>query len=102
MRTGGQPAHDGAMTAHQPSATPGATGSLATLRRRRDGRLVAGVAAGLADYLGLDPTVVRLGLVALTLLGGAGVPVYAAAWVLVPEEGATESIAAGLLHGRAR
>lgn len=44
MRAGGQPAHDGAMTAHQPSA----------------------------------------------------------AWVLVPEEGATESIAAGLLHGRAR
>lgn len=36
---------------------------------RTDGK-VMGVAAGIADYSGVDPTIVRLGLVALTLLAG--------------------------------
>lgn len=71
------------------------------LRRRRDGRLIAGVAGGLADHLQLDPSLVRVGLVALTLLGGAGIPCYAAAWLLIPEEGAPESMAAALLHRKA-
>ena len=39
------------------------------LINRRDAK-VMGVAAGLADYTGFDPTIVRLGLVALTLLTG--------------------------------
>ena len=39
------------------------------LINRRDAK-VMGVAAGLADYSGVDPTMVRLGLVALTLLTG--------------------------------
>jgi len=38
----------------------------------------AGVAAGLADYLDVDPTLVRIGFVALTLLGGVAVPLYLA------------------------
>jgi phage shock protein C len=39
------------------------------LINRRDAK-VMGVAAGIADYTGTDPTIVRLGLVALTILTG--------------------------------
>jgi phage shock protein PspC (stress-responsive transcriptional regulator) len=63
--------------------------------------MVAGVAAGLADYLDVDPTFVRLGLVALTLLGGGGIPLYAAAWLLVREECSGAAVAEELI-GRYR
>jgi phage shock protein C len=73
------------------------------LQRLREGRMVAGVAAGAADYLDVDVVIVRIVFVALTLMGGLGLPLYLAAWLLVPEEGADETIADGLLdhlHGR--
>ena len=40
------------------------------LRRASDGRMVAGVAAGLAEYFDVDVTLVRIAFVALALLGG--------------------------------
>jgi phage shock protein PspC (stress-responsive transcriptional regulator) len=55
--------------------------------------MLAGVAAGLADYFDIDPTLVRVGFVALTLMGGLAVPLYLAGWLLIPEEGADESVA---------
>lgn len=68
------------------------------LRRPREGSMVAGVAAGLAEHFGLDVTLVRIGLVALTLMGGVGVPLYVAGWLLIPEEGSGRSVAADLLE----
>ncbi|MDA8290778.1 MAG: PspC domain-containing protein [Actinomycetota bacterium] len=68
------------------------------LRRVEHGHLVAGVATGLAQYLDLDVAIVRVAIVAFTLLGGAGIPLYAAAWLLVPAEGADESVAGELVH----
>jgi phage shock protein C len=59
--------------------------------------MVAGVAGGVAEHLGVDPTVVRVGLAALCLLGGAGVPLYLAAWLIIPEQGAQRSVADDLL-----
>jgi phage shock protein PspC (stress-responsive transcriptional regulator) len=59
--------------------------------------MVAGVAAGLGEYFDVDVTLVRIGLVALSFLGGAGVPLYAAAWLLIPEQGTEESIAGEVL-----
>jgi len=47
---------------------------------------IAGVCAGLADYFDMDPTIVRLLLVGLVLLGGSGVIGYIIAWIVVPEE----------------
>jgi phage shock protein PspC (stress-responsive transcriptional regulator) len=67
------------------------------LRRGYHGRWVAGVATGLADYVDVDVVVVRIGLVALTVMGGVGVPLYLAAWLLVPDEGDDESVAEQLL-----
>ena len=48
--------------------------------------MLGGVCGGLAESLGVDATLLRIGLVALTLLGaGLGVVLYIAAWILVPE-----------------
>jgi signal transduction histidine kinase/phage shock protein PspC (stress-responsive transcriptional regulator) len=51
--------------------------------RRREGRIVAGVAAGLGDALSVDANVVRFGFILLTLAGGIGALLYGAAWLLV-------------------
>src|SRR4051812_10225892 len=50
-------------------------------------RIIGGVCGGLGRYFGLDPTLVRIGMVALALLGGTGLIVYAAALILVPVDG---------------
>jgi len=63
------------------------------LHRSTDGRMLGGVAIGLADWLDLDASAVRIGFVVLALLGGLAVPLYLAAWLLVPDEGADRSIA---------
>jgi phage shock protein PspC (stress-responsive transcriptional regulator) len=63
------------------------------LVRRIDGRMVAGVCSGMADYLDIDVNVVRLGFVVATFIGFIGVLAYLAAWVILPEEGETASIA---------
>ncbi len=68
------------------------------LRRAVDGRMLAGVAEGLAQYFDVDVTLVRIVLVALTFLGGAAVPLYIAAWLLIPEEGSEVAIAGELLN----
>jgi phage shock protein C len=62
------------------------------LRRCLHQRMVAGVAAGVADYLDLDVATVRIAFTVLALVGGIGVPLYLAAWLLLPEEGAELSI----------
>jgi phage shock protein PspC (stress-responsive transcriptional regulator) len=59
--------------------------------------MLAGVAAGLADYLDIDTTIIRLAFVAATLLGGVGVPVYLACLLLIPEEGSDVSLATDLI-----
>ena len=63
------------------------------LYRPVHGRMLAGVAAGIAQYLGVDVNVVRIVLAVLTFVGGAGVPVYVAGWLLIPDEGASQSVA---------
>ena len=67
------------------------------LRRAYHGRMLAGVAAGIADYLGVDVTIIRVAFAVATLLGGAGVPAYLACVLLIPEEGSDVSLATDLL-----
>ncbi|WP_395659290.1 PspC domain-containing protein [Nocardioides sp.] len=56
------------------------------LVRRRDDRMIAGVCSGLADHLGVDPTVVRLlAVLAVVFSGGTALVAYLAAWILMPE-----------------
>src|SRR3954453_1443416 len=52
--------------------------------RPREGRMIAGVCAGIANRWNLDITLVRIATVALTLVSGVGLAVYLAAWLLTP------------------
>ncbi len=70
------------------------------LRRSADDRMLAGVAGGLARYLGADVTLVRVIIVALALLTGPGVALYLAAWLLIPEDGEDQSVAAAWIASR--
>src|SRR5215470_14340820 len=70
------------------------------LRRSREDRLVAGLAAGIAARTGVDVTLVRLVFVVAALLGGFGVAAYVAGWLLLPAEGADGSIASRALNDR--
>jgi signal transduction histidine kinase/phage shock protein PspC (stress-responsive transcriptional regulator) len=54
--------------------------------RSRSDRVIAGVAAGIGDWLRVDPVVVRLAFVALAAAGGFGIGLYVVAWTLLPEQ----------------
>ena len=62
------------------------------LLRLRDGRMAAGVCAGLAAYFGVDVNLVRVGFGVLTVFYGLGILAYLIAWVVLPEDGADRSI----------
>ena len=55
------------------------------LYRRRGDRMVAGVCGGMADYFRIDVTLIRVLFVVLAVMGGAGLVIYLAMWILVPE-----------------
>lgn len=61
--------------------------------------MVAGVCAGVGDYLGVDPNLIRVAFAALTIFSlGAGALIYLVAWLVVPEEGEQGSIADNYLN----
>ncbi|WP_109126818.1 PspC domain-containing protein [Dyella sp. C11] len=55
------------------------------LHRSLTDKKIAGVCGGIAQYLGWDPTLVRLLWVILTLLGGSGILIYIVLWIVMPE-----------------
>ena len=65
---------------------PCAPRSAFRLRRSRTDRMLAGVCGGLAESFDVDPALIRVGMVAFTVLGaGAPVVLYAVVWLLAPE-----------------
>ena len=70
------------------------------LYRARDGRMVAGVCAGLAAYFGVDPTLVRLIFAVLSIFGGTGILLYLGAWIVIPDEVDGTSIAENVINKR--
>jgi phage shock protein PspC (stress-responsive transcriptional regulator) len=68
------------------------------LERPAHDRMLGGVAAGAARYLGVDPTVIRIIFAVLVVVGGIGVPLYLAGWLLIPEEGHDQSLASELIQ----
>jgi phage shock protein PspC (stress-responsive transcriptional regulator) len=69
------------------------------LVRNRKGRMVAGVCAGVADYFGIDVTLVRVIVAVISVItGGAGVLAYLVAWAIIPEEGEKSSIAENIVN----
>ena len=81
--------------------TQNGVGVKRSLRRPDDTRMLGGVAGGIAQFFDVDVLYVRIGLVALAVLGGGGVVLYVAAWALIPEEGSDISLAQRILR-RAR
>ena len=70
------------------------------LRRSRSDRTLAGVCGGLAAYFEIHPAIFRVAFVVLTLLGGAGVLIYLAAILVMPDDGQEDSIATAVLRRR--
>jgi phage shock protein PspC (stress-responsive transcriptional regulator) len=68
--------------------------TITDMRRSTDDRIVAGVCAGAARYLNVDPIVVRVVIAVLTVAGFAGVILYVAAWLLLPTDEADRSLVA--------
>jgi phage shock protein C len=48
--------------------------------------MIGGVCGGLGEYFGIDPTIVRVLWVAVTLLGGAGIIAYLILWIIMPQD----------------
>ncbi|KQY56532.1 PspC domain-containing protein [Nocardioides sp. Root140] len=89
--------HAGQQAGPQPGPQPGSSHEgprvsgeqmrdLANLRRSSYDRHVAGVAGGLGRHLDVDPVILRVAFVVLTFFGGAGLIIYVACWLLVPED----------------
>lgn len=58
----------------------------APVRRVRQGKVIAGTAAGLARYFGVDPIVVRVAFVIIAVISGMGITAYLIAWLLLPDD----------------
>jgi len=76
------------------------------LTRPRHGRVVAGVAAGVARYFDVDVVIVRIAFVVLAVIGGSGFLLYLVGWLLIPSDpagggGAVDASAGGHRGGRA-
>lgn len=69
------------------------------LTRPRRGRMIAGVAAAIADRTGVDVGLMRLGFVVSLFFGGLGLVMYVAGWALIPEEGESRSPAEKMFGG---
>jgi phage shock protein C len=69
------------------------------LVRKIDNRIIAGVCAGVADYLDVDVNMVRLVVALITAITvGVGIVGYLVAWAVIPEEGQKTSIAEDLIN----
>ncbi len=75
-------------------------GATKRLERSRSDRKLAGVCGGLARYFDIHPAVYRVGFVVLALLGGAGILIYLAAALVMPDEGQEDSFATAALRNR--
>lgn len=56
------------------------------LYRSSTDRMLTGVCGGLGEYLGVDPTLVRLALALMAIFGGHGFLFYLILWIIVPED----------------
>jgi phage shock protein C len=82
----------------EPNDTPEPADGPRRLTRTRSGRMITGVCSGAAAYFGIDATLVRIVVAVLTVLtSGAGILLYAAATLIIPEEGKEVSIAQELI-----
>lgn len=63
------------------------------LYRSESNRMIGGVAGGLGEYFDIDPTLVRLAFILLTLSGGSGVLLYVVLWIIIPTQSSGQQAA---------
>ncbi len=56
------------------------------LYRSRSKKVIAGIAGGLGDYIGVDPVIIRIILILITIINGIGILVYIIMWIVIQEE----------------
>ncbi len=91
--TGSQSSASGQKTAGEERAA-GSSGAPRRLYRIQEGAMIAGVCNGIAAYLNIDPTLVRIAFVLLTIFWGMGLIVYVVMAIVVPEARSPEEKAA--------
>jgi phage shock protein PspC (stress-responsive transcriptional regulator) len=96
---GGSTPAGGSTTTTTATAQPGPPSTTRYQRSRQD-RWLAGVCGGVARTLGIDPIVLRVAVVVLSVFGGAGIVVYVAGWLLLPDGEDEQSLAQRALGGR--
>ncbi|MDX6701843.1 MAG: hypothetical protein QOF26_2069 [Baekduia sp.] len=84
------------VTAPKPVPAPAPAHQRPRLHRDLDRKLVAGVCAGIARSLGIDPLIVRIVIVVATIAPGVGLPIYIAGWLLMPTAAGEPPVAARL------
>jgi phage shock protein C len=57
---------------------------LKRLYRSKKEKMIAGICGGIAEYMNVDPTVIRLLWVLFSLLGGSGIIAYIICWIIIP------------------
>lgn len=71
------------------------------LYRSRTNRMIAGVAGGVAEYAGVDATLVRLIWLVILLVAGSGLLLYILAWIIIPNDPRQSLSQTGEPDGRA-
>src|SRR4051794_2929316 len=88
------------MTSGNPPPSRDPATSSGPLRRDPANGYVAGVCAGFAARLGIDPLLIRIGFVIALAVGGVAIPLYAIGWLLIPADGPERPVIARLLSRR--
>ena len=91
-----KPGRDGSgdSTEQQDGFDPRRLRTITDMRRSTDDRMLAGVCAGAAKHLNVDPVVIRVIIAVLTFVGLSGLILYLAAWFFLPADDTDQSIAA--------
>lgn len=63
--------------------------SVDSLHRSETNKIIAGVAGGLGEYFGIDPTIIRIIFIIISIFGGSGILLYLILWLIIPKESDT-------------
>lgn len=71
---------------------------MADLYRSEDNKIIAGVCGGLGLYFDIDPTIIRIIFIIVTIFGGSGVLIYLILWLLIPTKSNLHSHTRDSIH----
>lgn len=84
------------------TTNPESNSSRSRLYRSETNKVIAGVCGGLGDYFNIDPTIIRILFVIITIFGGSGILIYIILWLVIPSESSVRQISTEQLKINAR